>query len=416
MTTADRRSDAGCHGERQSVSQDGTCQGTPDPDPRASAAREKLLSLDPRYRYSAAVYHATGMAPWDKEAPRLYDITRALSGRPEEAIAMAVSHVSMAPNGAALRAGRAEAVVAALDGIEHDKLEGVAGLAEYARQLRAALKARERGLQAQDAELAAAVRGLAGRVADDGRGSIGGHLAKAAAALDDGYRGIAWLSLDMARRHAAGEFGRDGLMAPLDDGTAAHEQVTALMERLVPVSPVAGGTFADLLHAGDVDATAADVVTRDVSSFGPEDPAALAVQGRLRDAARALRAGDRSGASDLLAAACELATAAGTTIKYGPPGPPVERHLARIGARASGEPQKACSYIEQAAAVALRLRAADPDGPPPLARAAWIDYGHITAVDDTGHVFDVTMSRHAEGPKQEVTVTWEGRSLTSFAR
>ena len=256
----------------------GKAAAVPSGDGTPSPVRARLEALDSRYRYSAAFTHATGLAPWDPEVARLYDVARALETRPEDAISMAVAHASISPGASARRAAHMVAVTAALAGVEHDAPpRRMTALAEYARQLRAALAALEQGTAAQDAELASAVSALAGRVAPEGTESIRKDLAAAAGVLRGGDRGSAWHHLDMARRAAAGEFGRDGMLAPLGDGTAAHEAIGDLLGRLAPAPPAAG-TFSDLLHAGDITNTAGKVVTHDLHG-GPDDPRALAVAG-----------------------------------------------------------------------------------------------------------------------------------------
>jgi hypothetical protein len=384
-----------------------------------TAARARLLGLDPRYRCSAAFTHATGLAPWDPEVPRLYDLARDLDGRPEAAIERAVITAALtSEDGPARRAGRVEAVVAALEGLEYDgESPQLAGLAEYARQLRAALAARSRGLGAQDAAIAAAARVIAGRAEDDGTGAVGQSLAEAAAALGEGDRSSAWHSLSAVRRRALGEHTAVGLITPLADGTAAHEQIGTLIGQLAPTAPpVGGGTFADLLHAGDVDATAGKVVTREEPRWGLDDPIAQAVQAQLRDAARALRDGNRDQAANLLTTAGQAASENGILVSYRPAGPAIDRHLARLRARAAGEPQTVGSYTEQGTEIARRLRAADPDGPPQLVRIRASGTGRLTAVDHAGRLFDVELTGGGTDSPAEVSVALGERSLTAQVR
>ena len=61
------------------------------------------------------------------------------------------------------------------------------------------------------------------------------------------------------------------------------------------------------------------------------------------------------------------------------------------------------------------MRAADPDGPPPLARAYRLGPGKVRAVDHEGREFDVTVGTRGPGEPAQVTVTRDGQSLTAPA-
>lgn len=308
----------------------GVTAGTPD----AGLARARLMAVDPRHRYHAALACAAGRTPrGDDESSSLHDLGSELNRRPERAFPSALAHAAGAPEWAARRARNAAVVAAALDGTEHDvPPHQVTALAEYARQLRAALAARGHGTAARDAETAAAIRSISGRVVPDGpTGNLSGaagvraRLAEAAGSLDGGNLSWSWSCLDLARQEAAGAFGRHSAIVVLDDGTAAHEAVEGLMRRLV-AAPPAAGTLADHLHAGDLLDTARDATSGE--GFGVRHtPGEEAAAGQIRAASHALASGDRAMARELLAAAAaaEPSGSRRTPARHGdrpPPGPP----------------------------------------------------------------------------------------------
>ena len=381
--------------------------------PDVEAVRGRLQGLTPRNRYSAALVHATGLAPWDSEVLSIGDLARALEERPEDAVSTAILHAAR-PEWAAGRAGRVDAITTVLAGVAHEAPpRRMEALAEYARQLRAALTARRQGMSGQDAAIASAARRAAGRIPGGHAGPIRDDLGKAADALGDGDRSGAWRHLSMARRAAAGEFNDGRLVAALDDGTAAHETIGGLMQQLAPAPPAVGGSFADRLHASDIDESARRVDTRDLHG-GPEDPLAVAVAGQLRAAAQCLRRGDQRTARSLLTAADPAARQTGIRMHGAPAAPLIARHAARLDARLSGRPEAVGSAAEQGAAYARRMREEDPAGPPPLVTVTRHSGTRVTAVDDMGREFDVTWDSGAGSEAgAQVTVAYGGRSLTA---
>jgi hypothetical protein len=381
--------------------------------PDVAAVRGRLQGLDRRYRYSAALTHATGLPPWDDEVLRIGDLARALEERPEDAISAAIQQAEANPEWAASRAGRVEAITVVLAGVAHDAPpRRMDALGEYARQLRAALTAPQQGTSGQAAAIAADARQVAERLP---AGPIRDDLGKAADALGAGNCSGAWRHLDMARRAAAGEFNDGRLVAALDDGTAAHEAIGGLMQQLAPAPPTAGGSFADRLHAADIDESARRVDTRDLHG-GPEDPLAAAVAGQLRAAAQCLRGGHRDTAQTMLTGAALAAWQARIRMHGAPAAPLIARHAARLEARLSGRPEAVGSLAEQGTAYARRMRQEDPAGPPPLVVITRHSATTVTAVDDMGREFDVTWGGGAGNEAgTEVTVGYDGRSLTAPA-
>ena len=381
--------------------------------PDIAAVRGRLEGLDPRYRYSAALTHATGLPPWDNEVLSIGDLAHALEERPEDAISAAILQAQANPEWAASRAGRVEAITAVLAGVAHDAPpRRMEALGEYARQLRAALTSP----QQETSELTAAIAGDARRVAERvAAGPIRDDLGKAADALGAGDRSGAWRHLNMARLAAAGEFNDGRLVAPLDDGTAAHEVIGGLMQQLAPAPPASGGSFADRLHAADIDESARRVDTRDLHG-GPEDPLAAAVAGQLRAAAQCLRGGHHDTARAMLTGAAPAARQARIRMHGAPAAPLIARHAARLEARLSGRPEAVGSPAEQGTAYARRMREEDPAGPSPLVAITRHAATRVTAVDDMGREFDVTWgSSDGNEAGTQVTVAYDGRSLTAAA-
>lgn len=375
--------------------------------------RDKVLAVGDSDRLRAAVMLASRHSPGDEGTKTISDVAGWLRDDPGAVFPLALQH---APHRewADGRAADAEAVTAVLDGVPHADRRITAALGEYGRQLRAALAEPPDRAAARNRALARGARRLAGQVTEGPGGGAREHLETAAVCLAEDDRRGAWSHLELARESAAGNFSAAGLAAVHADGTAAHEHIAGLMQRLAPAVPAAGGSIPDRLHAGDLDKMARDAAEE-------ESPGGEAIAARLRGAGQALRDGDHATAVALLGEALDAARQVQGTLG-GVSVPRVEACLARAEARRAGRRDELPPLAVQAAAYSRAWRDLhDPGGPPMLtaiARSPGQAAGRtdLTAVDQDSREYQITIATGAAPDELgTVTVARGGETLTAPA-